>query len=255
MEAPRGGRQRGFRGEPVGGLVAGAGAGVIRRPWMRRVTQVPKPASMRSAARPPSTSSGSGTVVALLGAKRSMTEPIGPPPELEEPPLELEPPELLPELAAAARRRSAGARGAAGTVAALVEDRGEQRAVDVVHRARVLLDVRVGAQVLDRLRVAGDRIDALHVRLVCEPVVDDVLPARVRRRERGGGRGGCALDAGERARRSRRLRRGGSSSCAFVCGCASSSSSPKCKSRHAAARRLWILSSLSDGGVPAVMPM
>ena len=110
MEAPCGGRQRGFRGEPVGGLVAGAGAGVIRRPWMRRVTQVPKPASMRSAARPPSTSSGSGTVVALLGAKWSMTEPIGPPPLDDEPPPELEPPELPPvELCrrcSASRRRS-----------------------------------------------------------------------------------------------------------------------------------------------------
>src|SRR5207248_11740010 len=58
-------------------------------------------------------------------------------------------------------------------------------AVDVVDRARVLLDVRVVAEVLDRLRVAGDRIAALEVRLVSDPLLHagDPAPQRLRSEE------------------------------------------------------------------------
>ncbi len=150
---------------------------------------VARAAKSRSTASPPSTRSGSGTDCALPGPRSLKRLLIGPalvelPPEVlpprpppDEPPLEppLDPPDEPPELGAA--------------VAAVLVDRDEQRAVDVVHRVRVRLDVRVRVQVLDRLRVAGDRIEAQHVRLMREPVVDDVLPAVVRRRRRRGRRG------------------------------------------------------------------
>jgi hypothetical protein len=81
-----------------------------------------------------------------------------------------------------ARRRDAEA--AARTVTPVLMDRGEERSLNVVGSARVALDVRVRVQVLDRLRVARDRIGALDIRMVPEPVVDDALPALAGRLKR-----------------------------------------------------------------------
>src|SRR3954447_1599185 len=94
-----------------------------------------------------------------------------------------------------ATRGGAAARACARAVPAVLADRGEERPLDVVGRARVVLHVRVGVQMLDRLRVAGNRVDAVDA-VVVEPVVDDLEPAVARRSRCGGRRGGGARGGG-----------------------------------------------------------
>src|SRR5206468_1512770 len=101
-----------------------------------------------------------------------------------------------PAAASASRRRRARRVAAAGAlpaegaglgpVLAILVDGVELGALDVVGRARVARDVRVGAQVLNRLRVAGNRVHPVDP-VVVEPVVDDGEPAAARRllRRRG----------------------------------------------------------------------
>src|SRR5581483_9961353 len=75
------------------------------------------------------------------------------------------------------RRRRGGDRRRRRLRVLLVGDREPERSLDVVARARV--DLHVRRQVLDRLLVAGDRVDRRDLAAV--PLVQEQLPARRRR--------------------------------------------------------------------------
>ena len=174
----------------------------MRRCWIRLASHVPAAASRSSTARPASTRSGSGIDCALPGPTASKTRVTmlrggrraascrRPPPSARAAALSAGP--RSSAVRPVSRRCAAAARPPLGWFAAVG---GEQRAVDVVRCVRVALDVGIGVQMLDRLRVAGDRVGADDVRPVLEPVVDDVLPAGVRRLLGGRGRGGRGAGA------------------------------------------------------------
>ena len=225
----------------------------MRRAWRRLASHVPAPASSRSAARAPSTISGSGIDCAFAGWKMLLTGLCEPPPPPPPPP----PPDfggVLPPPPGVCDDGLLPPPGLGGPLPVFRSSwiAAEQRALDVVDRARVLLEVGVPVQMLDRLRVARDRVDAVDLAVVVEPVVDDLEPAAVRRRELGGRCGGRARGGRAQQRKrcgerhERRLRR-------------PMSLPNRChrwlrpRARQRAAGRILI--SVPDGGVPAVMPM